>query len=613
MTIDRKIRLQKASTRIIFGVFLAILPIIFLLTSLVQASNDIDVNLTVPNVPIPTSNSTFSCNPREVIVGGVISCQVNLLDDQKNAIVSEAVKIVSSRNKNGIIDVVNPLSQNTNTKGDAIFSITSDVVGEGTLRAVDMGDNSYVGDPIAFKFLPKEALVQSAIFSDITTDKTKLVIGKDKATILVTILDQNKNPMSSVVVTLLYDSQYGDSNQEKGLTNDQGIATFVYTPKKKGTTKIGAKTDAITLGKTVSLEIIENIENLLSPLEQIRKSEIAKQIASALNPIVVTASAFSLLSFLATIIASTPAAFNFLTYLISLLLEALGIRKRRKNWGRVYDSTTGKGVDLALVRLYNQQTMELVGTIVTNAFGRYNFQPKPGTYAITVSKEGFIYPTQIFAKYGLAAINKNAKKYDHHYLGQPINISKDDDFLNLDIPIDPVGVEASFSLKTKIWTEDLLTLVTSGLSYILMPTLILGTIFSTFVAFVITGNRNIITAAVYLLITLIYAITRTVRAQQFGKVIDSEGRPISGVMISLFELTHNSLKETRITDQFGRFLILAETGNYLLKAEKNGYEFNFENLTEIIRKSRVRNKYSGQTISMKKEGYANLTIIGRKI
>lgn len=598
----------RKANRIVLALFLTILPIVFLGSfSNVHASN-IDVSLSVPKVPISNTNSFFDCNPRKVTVGGSIHCRAYLVDTLGEAMVAEIVKVISNRNSNQIVDQISPISKATDISGDADFIVTSNVIGDATLYAARKVDQSVIGSSVGIKFLPQEISVPVISFSDIYSDKTKLIIGKDNANISVKILDQNKNPIPSLEVILLYDLQYGEINQDKSLTNELGIASFIYTPKKKGTAEIGAMTSAITLDKKLYLAIVES-----SLLEKIQSSEIAKQVASALNPVVTTTAVLSLISLIASLIGSAPATLHTTIYLISLILEAIGLKRKKRNWGRVYDSTTGKVVEQALVRLYNQQSMQLVGTIVTGQGGRYNFKSEPGNYVITVSKEGYIYPTEVYARFGIAKANKTATKAFSHYIGQPINITEKHYSLNIDIPIDPIGAEFSFFFKAKIWIEGASSLVANSFSGIFIPILILGTLASSFVAIIIPVKRNIIMAIAYLVFTLIYALIKMIRADQLGSVVDEEGNPLSGVMISIFEKNYLTLKETQITNRLGRFLIFADKGEYILKAQKEGYEFDPKKLEQVITINRAKNKYIGKPIMLKNRKYINLTVIGKKI
>lgn len=348
--------------------------------------------------------------------------------------------------------------------------------------------------------------------------------------------------------------------------------------------------------------------------DALRNSEVAKKIAEVFAPILATIATLSLLPLIANVIGGTPAALHVINYGISLALEAAGIRKRRKNWGKVYDSTSGKGIDLALVRLFDQTTMKLVGTIVTDVYGKYSFQPHAGTYVISVTKEGYIYPTQIFAQYGIAKINKNASRINNQYLGQPINLTDQDEFLNIDIPIDPVNEKAAFLLKVRIIALDVIDLIAYGLSSIFLPILAIGTLMAAFVAIVQPGPRNAILSVVYLVITLIYSLNKMIRSHKYCVIFDRKTKePITGVVVSVFDKEHNTLKETRVTDKYGRFSIYAQPGKYYLKADKHGWNFDYKNIKERDSlKNNQREIYAGQTINLNKSGYIKYQFFGVK-
>ena len=306
--------------RIVLFLYLTLIAVSFWVNFSIANANDIDVSLTIPNPP--TLEYNLECHPKEVLVGKDISCRIHLVNSENIPNVDEQVKILSSRNKTEQIDTINPETVNSDINGYANFTVTSKTAGGGTLRGIMIKDNSFIGDPVAFKFLsipipsPTADTLLTVSFWDIYSDKTKLIIGKDKAKISVKLLDQNSKPMPSVNVTLLYDPQFGKSGEEKGLTNDEGIATFIYTPKKKGNPDIGARAESTPLDKKITLEISEG-----TILDQIQASPVAQDIASVLNPVIATTTAVSIVSLVASIISSAPATLHSLMYLISLITE----------------------------------------------------------------------------------------------------------------------------------------------------------------------------------------------------------------------------------------------------------------------------------------------------
>jgi 5-hydroxyisourate hydrolase-like protein (transthyretin family) len=356
--------------------------------------------------------------------------------------------------------------------------------------------------------------------------------------------------------------------------------------------------------------LFNQIESTLSNIvNALRQSEAAKAAANVAKNVAVTAVTLGLIPIIASIIGSAPAAIHLTTYGFSLSMEAIGITKRRKSWGRVYDSTTGKGIDLALVRLYDQETMKLISTIVTDPKGHYTFQPTPGSYAITVNKQGYIFPTQIFTKYGVGKISKLPSRINGQYVGQLINITDKDNYLNIDIPIDPVKPRVGFFLKLKLFSRSIIDLLSVTFPDLFIPLLIIGSLSTIFAAVVIPDKRNILLAVIYILATLGYLISLIVKTGRISRVLDSAtGKPIDGAVVSLFDKEYDTLKETRITDRYGRFSILAQRGKYYLKASKEGYGFS----TEKSRSVKNSNKliYRGEVIQIKSPSFINVVVSG---
>ena len=335
-------------------------------------------------------------------------------------------------------------------------------------------------------------------------------------------------------------------------------------------------------------------------VDTLQNSPAAKAIANVAEKVTQVTAAIGLIPLVANLIGGIPAALHAVNYGFSLTIEALGIRRRRKSWGRVYDSTTGKGVDTAVIRLYDQKEMMLRGTMITDLKGKYYFSADPGVYAITVSKDGYIFPTEIFAKYGIQSFNKKASRDNTQYVGQPINIDDKTNYLNIDVPMDPVKPNISTMLKIKIFGKDLFNYFIVGLPYIVIPALIVGSVLSIFTAVVRPTDRNIILSVVYVALTAIYILSRYLRAARAGMVMNkTDKKPIQGVMISLFEKEHNNLKETRITDRYGKFSINAPKGHYYMKAQKSGYTFTISGKDD-------------KEVNLKEAGYIREVFEGQK-
>jgi hypothetical protein len=566
---------------------------------------------------LPNSIASFYLKTSDpsIIAGNLFSLTASLYDKYGNPAnnSSDTITLTSSDSK---ASLPSPYKLSSSDNGIHIFQNTIlKTAGNQTITASVQSSGS---NSVSFK-AETTITVKPSIFSlaasTFTTTKDKLVVGKDKATLKATLLDDFGNGLEGKDISISFNSDFGDIKIPLSKTDTTGSATFEYTGKKEGkiTLAVFNKTDNVQIGNTITLEILSDtlINNVISLFDTLQDSLIAKNITKVTEPLAAATTALGLLPLIANIIGSAPAAVHGVAYSISLALEALGIRKRRKTWGRVYDSTTGKGLDMAMVRLFKKDSMKLVSTIITDIKGRYNFQPEPGVYVLSVSKDNYIYPTQIFAKYGIQKAEKNTSNVTTHYLGQPINITEKDEHLNIEIPIDPTKKTISTYLKTKIYLQDSLDLSTYALSYIFLPALTLGLIASVFTSVIIPNSKNITLAIVYAVITLIYIISKVIKSSRYGTVIDRKtNKPIAGVVISIFDKKYNTLKETRITDRYGRYSIMAQPGTYDLKAEKEGYTLITKpTKAKTKTKTKVKNIYTGEQFTLKDTGFVKYSMV----
>jgi len=98
------------------------------------------------------------------------------------------------------------------------------------------------------------------------------------------------------------------------------------------------------------------------------------------------------------------------------------ISRKLLPWGVVVDSQSKKPIDLALVRLHNAQNDKVLETKATDLEGRFGFILIVGEYYISVSKEGYVFPTKIKSK---------------AYKGEKFKVkSNEEGAIELNIPID---------------------------------------------------------------------------------------------------------------------------------------------------------------------------------
>lgn len=122
----------------------------------------------------------------------------------------------------------------------------------------------------------------------------------------------------------------------------------------------------------------------------------------------------------------------WILYSLSLLAVLLGVyffTKRRRLWGVIYDARTKEPVEMAVVRLFDQEHHKLLETRVTPRSGRYSFLAEPGEYYLEVTKEGYHFPSRIVT-------SKTDNEYINLYRGEVVKLGVGQSLVAPDIAID---------------------------------------------------------------------------------------------------------------------------------------------------------------------------------
>jgi PAS domain-containing protein len=95
-------------------------------------------------------------------------------------------------------------------------------------------------------------------------------------------------------------------------------------------------------------------------------------------------------------------------------------------WGIIYNSHTREPIKLAMVRLIDEKTQRVIDTEVSDPDGRFGFFVSPGSYYLSVMKDGFHFPP----------------KEKQGYRGEVIQVSSHDEgALNFTVFMDPLKSE----------------------------------------------------------------------------------------------------------------------------------------------------------------------------
>ncbi|MFA6537370.1 MAG: fibronectin type III domain-containing protein [Patescibacteria group bacterium] len=279
----------------------------------------------------------------------------------------------------------------------------------------------------------------------------------------------------------------------------------------------------------------------------------------------VAATAVTTLIAVATVGSTGAAGASILTYLQFLFTQPLMFfaRKNKRGWGLVYDSVTKKPLGLAVVRIYNAGTKQLVKTAVTDKDGRYSFIVNPGKYFLSVDKNEMKFPDKLLRK----AVTDGT--YANLYYGEEFEITGKEAVTKA-IPLEPDKkmVDIKTLVKKKIFLRSQIVLT------------LLGPILAV-VSFVINPVAWVGYVAVGQLVAYLIFRRLTLREKntEWGFVKDSDSKKfVDHAVVRVFDTKYNKLLDNNVTDKNGRFAFLVGGGGeYYLTADKPGY---FEARTE---------------------------------
>ncbi|MFS8130559.1 MAG: carboxypeptidase-like regulatory domain-containing protein [Candidatus Dojkabacteria bacterium] len=248
-------------------------------------------------------------------------------------------------------------------------------------------------------------------------------------------------------------------------------------------------------------------------------------------------------------LALLPLLISFLPLLLApqlLLVLLASIFGERKNvLGIVYDVRSTKPIPFVVVRVFKAGSTQLIVQKITDLQGRYGFVLSEGKYRVSVQQSGY----ESFQK--------------------DIEITQDVDLFAEDIPLG-AGKNMNFFQKVSIWYRNLRDFL---LKYSIWLSIV-GFLFS-FIAFYLRRSTlDLILLVLYSLILGFYFLVRVKNSRRrWGIVKDSiTGLAISGAFVRIFD-KKNSLSDTQITDDSGRYSFYVDPGEYSLYAQAYGYRF----------------------------------------
>lgn len=262
------------------------------------------------------------------------------------------------------------------------------------------------------------------------------------------------------------------------------------------------------------------------------------------------------------------------TFLIPLriwtvLMSALGLRKRFKPWGTVYDSVTKQPLDPAYVMVYDLAG-KMLNTSITDLNGRFGFLLPPGTYRIEAKKTNYLFPS---AK----LMGKSSDiLYSNLYFGENFVTIGEGEVIARNIPLDPIGFDWNEYAKAQ-----------KGLTSVSSRKVLLEKIQQGFFAagFVVALIAFLLAPAPYnSIIFIAYLATLALRYIGFtprsaGSVLEKgTNTPMPFAIVRVFSKTLGREITHRVTDKLGRYYCLVPEGVYTVSVEKKIGENEYQSV-----------------------------------
>jgi len=251
-----------------------------------------------------------------------------------------------------------------------------------------------------------------------------------------------------------------------------------------------------------------------------------------------------------------------------LLLSALGLKKRNRPWGTVYDSVTKQPLDPAYVTLKRLGGTE-ENTSITDLDGRYGFLVSPGQYVLTANKTNYLFPSK-------KMLGKTDTLYNNLYFGETIDIQNFGALISKNIPLDPLKFDWNEFVKGKkklmkfySRREKIVRLVTDWIFRI-------GFIISLVSLFLVSAPYNLIIFGLYMVLTALRKMG--LKQKALGTLTESNGDPLSFAIVRVFASDLNVEITNKVADRIGRYYCLVNKGKYYVKIDKKNDDESYSTI-----------------------------------
>lgn len=237
------------------------------------------------------------------------------------------------------------------------------------------------------------------------------------------------------------------------------------------------------------------------------------------------------------------------------LLNVLGLRRKGRPYGYIYDAVTKEPLSLVVVRFLDESG-SLVATEVTNTYGVFNTSLEGDKYSIGITKSLYQFPSEIV---------QGVEDYpiSNLYHGGVMDLEPGD-IEKISIPMDPTDLDLndrSFAkvknTSTEVWRKVSLALFSLGAIYSLAMLSTRGDFYDYMIA------------AFYVL-SIAFGYYQSSKGMRVGSVSMGES-PLEGVEVLLKKAETDRVLDKRVTKDDGSYYFVVTQGDYEIELSSDIY------------------------------------------
>lgn len=256
----------------------------------------------------------------------------------------------------------------------------------------------------------------------------------------------------------------------------------------------------------------------------------------------------------------------------NLIPTLIGLRRKRRPWGTVYDSVTKQPLDPVHVVLEDLEGKQ-IATTITDLDGRFGFLVQPGKYRIKVYKDNYEFPSR-----KLSGQDKD-ELYSDLYFNEEVEVVDEETIIVKNIPMDSTSFNWNEFEKSK--NKKLMKFYSKRdlfLARISDFTFYAGIVFSLVMMFKAPAPLNYIIFGVYVVVITLRLFG--VKPKKPGYVIDKDtGEPISFGIMRVFSKALNREVAHSVISETGKYYSLVPNGEYFVKIQKKTGEDSYEDIS----------------------------------